>query len=138
MTYLPPLPSGSVGAVNFRTNESLPGGEHGTQVLMEVVAVRGLERHVHNLAFVLPSGNGAPIDFAVFIRAQNFAPPAPPETDQARRARLIGEVLDRARQSGQLGLTTDNQDNTVTALLSALDGEFVEDCELDHYEEKED
>lgn len=127
MTYLPPLPGGSVSAVNLRTNESLPGGDHGTHVLMEVVAVRGRERHVHNLAFVLPSGNGAPIDFAVFIRAQNYPPPAPSETDWARRARLVGEVLDRARQSGQLGLTTDNQDNTVTALLDALDGEFADE-----------
>ena len=122
--------------IERRWEAVLPAAPYGSQLVVTTLLQGGIGVERNQVIDLPPTSTI--VHAEVVLRAIAYPPPAPPETDQQRRARLIGEVLDRARRSGQLGLTTDNQDNTVTALLSALDGEFVEDCELDHYEEKED
>jgi hypothetical protein len=106
----------------------LPPALHGAQVLVTIVLKHGAAVSEHDWAIVLPA-NGDPFggDATVTMRTVSFSPPLPPETDQERRRRLIAGVLNRARESGQLGLTTDNQSNTVRALMDALDGEFVDE-----------
>lgn len=121
--------------IERRWEAVLPAAPYGSQLVITTLLQGGIGRESNQVIDLPPTSTIVHIE--VVLRAIAYPPPPPPETVRERRKRLIGQVLNRARQSGQLGLTTDNQDNTVTALLSALDGEFVEDCELDHYEEKE-
>ena len=102
---------------------------HGAQVLVTTALKHGNAVTVHNQAIVLsPNGDPFGVEATVTMRVVAFAPPAPPETDKERRRRLIAQTL-----AGQLGLAADDQQtSTVQALMEALDGEWVEDCDLDH------
>lgn len=109
----------------------IPPAPHGAQVHFVVQLTSNGQHQTRNLAAVLPKMDG-PIHLTIDCLVHNFSPPPPPETDVQRRHRLVAQVLERAREAGKLGLTTDDQTTTVNAILEALDGQFVEDCDLDH------
>ena len=111
--------------IERRWEAVLPAAPYGSQLLVTTLLQGGIGRESNQVIALPPTSTIVHVE--VVLRAIAYPPPPPPETDQQRRARLIGEVLNRARQSEQLGLTTDNQDNTVTALLDALDGEFADE-----------
>lgn len=101
----------------------IPPAPCGAQVHFMVMATSNGRHQVHNLAMVLPEMDG-PIHLTIECLTQNFSPP---ETDAQRRRRLVAQVLERAREAGRLGLTTDDQTTTVDAILSVLAGEFAEE-----------
>jgi hypothetical protein len=104
----------------------LPPAPCGAQMHVVVSAFGSGQHHQGVLAMVLPKMDG-PIHLTVECLAHNFAPPPPPETEIQRRRRLVAQALEQARKAGRLGLTTDDQATTVDAILSALDGEFVDE-----------
>jgi hypothetical protein len=115
----------------------LPPAPHGAQVHF-MVQLNGIGQHqTHNLAAVLPKMDG-PIHVTIECLAYNFVPPSPPETDIQRRRRLIAAVLDRAREAGKLGLTTDDQTTTITSLMQVLEGEFAEEPDYDNEHRNDD
>jgi hypothetical protein len=104
----------------------IPPAPSGAQMHVMVMATSVGQHHEGILAMVLPEMDG-PIHLTIECLVHNFSPPSPPETDLQRRHRLVAQVLERAREAGTLGLTTDDQTTTVDAILSALDGEFVDE-----------
>lgn len=119
-------------------SQAFPPVRHGGSVRMFVTVAAGDWTQDQFVMVPVQPNNGERLIVRTVTRVVALPPPAPPETDRERRARLVREQLDKARQAGILGLTTNDATVTVNAILEALDGEFIEDCELDHYEEKDD
>lgn len=101
----------------------IPPAPCGAQMHFMVMATSVGQHHQGMLEMVLPKMDG-PIHLTIECLTHNFLPP---ETDAQRRRRLVAQVLERAREAGKLGLTTDDQTTTVNAILSALAGEFAEE-----------
>jgi hypothetical protein len=114
---------------------------HGAQVHFMVVATSNGQHQVGNMAMVLPKMDGQ-IHLTIECMAHNFSPP---ESDSQRRRRLVRQALVAARDSGRLGLTTNDEASTVDAILSALAAEFGEgppgtdeDHDLDYNDQDDD
>jgi len=120
----------------------LPPAPDGAQLHFMIMVTGAGVTSQQMVAMVLPKGAEYPMAVTVECVQQNFPPPPPPVTDQQRRRRLIAQVLNRARDAGRLGLTTDDQENTVQALMEALDGEFadgdVSDVNSNEYDPRDD
>jgi hypothetical protein len=81
------------------------------------------------LVMTMPPHDG-PITLTAEYVMQNCPPP--PETDQERRRRLINDAIGTAIRSAGAGLSADTAQSAVDAVMDALDGEWTEDCDLDH------
>lgn len=105
-----------------------PAAPHGSEILI-TVRLQGGTASEHNYVVHLPPTSI--ITYAeVIMRMVGYPPPPPPESTQDRRKRLMTEVLNAARNAGRLGLTIDDQTNTVNALMAALSDEFEYDEEM--------
>lgn len=108
-------------------SHAFPPSPHGGSVQIAItVAADGWTQEQFVMVPVQPN-NGERLIVRTITRAVALPPPAPPETDHERRARLVREQLDKARAAGILGLTTNDATVTVNAILEALDGEFVDE-----------
>lgn len=104
-----------------------PPMQHGGSVQIGITVAAGDQVQEQFVMVPVQPNNGERLIVRTITRVVALPPPAPPETDHERRARLVREQLDRARQAGILGLTTNDATVTVNAILEALNGEFIDE-----------